>query len=87
MLIRLSIFTGGLLMAVLMGGWTHGSAAIEGATWKETLAQVPCPDVAKDGRDLKIDRTLIVDGVQYPDPVITKEDLIEELDRKCFPKH
>jgi len=84
---RLSIFAGGLLMAVVTGGWTHGSAAIEGATWREALAKVPCQDVAKDGKDLKISVTVIVNGEQFPNPTITKEDLIELLDKKCSLKH
>ena len=37
-------------------------ATFEGATWKEALAKVPCQDVAKDGKDLKITGIIVVDG-------------------------
>jgi hypothetical protein len=85
---RRAVFAGGLLVAVLLGGWTHGSApSFEGATWKEALAKVPCEDVAKDGKFLKIAAIIVVDGEKSSDPVITKEDLIEPLDKRCFPKH
>jgi hypothetical protein len=86
---RPALFASGLLMAVILGGWIHGSAAssFEGATWKEALAKVPCQDVAKDGKDLKIAGIIVVDGKQSPDPIITKEDEIEPLEKRCFPKH
>jgi hypothetical protein len=88
---RLALFGSCLLITVILGGWIHGSATptLKGDTWKEALAQVPCQDVAKDGGDLKISGViLVVDGHSQPSPVIiTKEDLIEVLDKKCFPKH
>jgi hypothetical protein len=44
--------------------------------------------VAKDGKDLKITGIVVVDGKPSPpNPIITKEDLIEPLEKKCFPKH
>jgi hypothetical protein len=84
---RLAVFAGGLLMAVIFGGWIHGSASFEGATWKAALEKVPCPNVMKDGKDLKISGTVIVDGERFSNPTITKEDLIEPVDKRCFPKH
>jgi uncharacterized GH25 family protein len=66
----------------------HGSApTFEGKTWKEALEKVPCQNVAKDGKNLKITATIVVDGKPFPNPTITKEDLIEPLDKRCFPKH
>jgi hypothetical protein len=86
---RLSVLAGGLVMGVILGGWTHGSAvpSFEGATWKDALAKVPCQDVVKDGKDLKIAGIIVVDGKPSPDPIITKEDEIEPLDKRCFPRH
>ena len=88
---RLALFGSCLLMTVVLGGWIHGSATltVKGATWKEALAQVPCQDVTKDGKDLKISGViLVVDGQPQPNPlIITKEDQIEMLDKKCFPRH
>jgi hypothetical protein len=86
---RLAIFGGGLLIAAILGGFTHGIAPVtyEGATWNEALAKVPCKDVAKDGKNLKITGIIVVDGKQFPNPTISKEDQVEPLDKRCFPKH
>jgi hypothetical protein len=85
---RLKVFVGGLLMALILGGWIHGSAVatFEGKTWKEALATVPCQNVTKDGKDLKISGTVIVDGNQFPSPTITKDDLMDPLEKRCFPR-
>jgi hypothetical protein len=64
-----------------------GSATFEGKTWEEALAKLPCQSISKDGKDLKISATLVVDGTAYQNPAITKEDLIKPVDRRCFSKH
>lgn len=68
----------------LHGGGT--APTFEGKTWSEALEKVPCQNVAKDGKDLKINGTVIVDGNSFPNPVITEKDRIEPLDKKCLPK-
>jgi hypothetical protein len=72
-------------LPVMLGGWIHGSAPdrFEGANWFEVLQKVPCQDIAKDGRDIRITAVLIVDGKTFEDPVIKEEDRIKELERRC----
>ena len=49
---------------------------------------MPCQDVAKDGKDLKITGIIVVGGESSPpNPTITKEDLVEVVEKMCFPKH
>jgi hypothetical protein len=75
---RLAIFGSCLLMTVILGGWIHGSPpTLKGDTWKEALEQVPCEDVAKDGKDLKISGViLVVKGQPQPNPlVVTKKKI------------
>lgn len=85
---RLTLFSGGLLIALVSGGFTHGVAVptFEGGDWREALAKVPCTNVAKAGKDLKITGIVVVDGKRFPNPTITKEDLIEPVDKRCFPR-
>jgi hypothetical protein len=65
----------------------HGSRpAFEGKTWKEALEKVQCQYVTKVGNDLKIAGLVIVDGMSFPNPTITKDDLIDPLEKRCFPK-
>jgi|GraSoi_2013_40cm_1033754.scaffolds.fasta_scaffold302872_1 hypothetical protein len=65
----------------------HGSRpAFEGKTWKEALEKVQCQYVTKVGNDLTIAGLVIVDGMSFPNPTITKDDLIEPLEKRCFPK-
>jgi hypothetical protein len=86
---QLAQLAAGLLMAVILGGWLHHGSpppSFEGATWKEALAKVPCQDVVKDGKDLKITGIIVVDGESSPpNPTITKEDLVKVVEN--FPKH
>jgi hypothetical protein len=85
---RLALIVCALLMAgtSAQARFPRGSAPYDGKTWNEALAKVPCPNVAKDGKDLKIDGTVIVDGKSFPNPVITEEDRIKPLDKRCFSK-
>jgi hypothetical protein len=83
---RLVVSTSALLIAASLGGFTHGIAAFEGKTWNEALAKVPCKDVAKDDKDLKITGTVVVDGKSFQNPTITEEDRIKLLEKRCFPK-
>jgi hypothetical protein len=77
-----------LIVAVSVSGWTHGSApSFKGANWHDVQDKVPCQYVAKVGKDLKINATLVVDGKSYPNPTVTEPGVIDELDKMCFPKH
>jgi hypothetical protein len=89
---RFALFAGCFFFVVTLSGWTHGVAqppqppTFEGATWKEALAKVPCQDVGKDGEDLKITAIIVVDGKSTTDPVLTKKDEVEPIEKRCFPK-
>jgi hypothetical protein len=73
--IQLAIVTGVLVSTCVSveARFPRGAApTFEGKTWNEALEKVPCQNVAKDGKDLKISGTVIVDGKSFPNPVITE---------------
>jgi len=85
---RIALLATLLVVVATVSGLTHGGAPIfKGATWHEVLDKVPCQYVVKVGKDLKINATLVVDRKSYPNSTVTEPGVIDELDKRCFPKH
>jgi hypothetical protein len=73
-----------IVVAFASGGWIHGIPTFEGRTWQDALARVPCQDVVRDGHFFRISAQVVVDGKPFKDPVIKDDELIRELEARCF---
>jgi len=85
---RLALITCTLLVALTSAGFFHRAPALPNfKTWKDALEVVPCKNVSKDGKDFKVTWAVIVDGKSFSSRTIREPDLIEVIERRCFPKH
>jgi hypothetical protein len=86
---RVSTCAATIGLALVSIGWTHGTYTVEAKTLREALEKIPCSYISKDGRDLKIaGLSVIANGKSQPMPiVVTKEDEIESIEKRCSLKH
>ena len=73
---------GALLRAVTSGAWIHGSPP-RYANWREALANISCQNILKDSKELKVIGPLIVDGKSYQDRIITNDEEIDAVEKRC----
>jgi hypothetical protein len=81
----------GLLgVLTVTGGYRGGLVSIpnfEGDTWREALEKAPCDIISQVGDDLQIkNAVIVVKKKSFRDPLITEEDRIKPVDKRCFPK-
>jgi len=84
---RFALFAIACLIAAASGGFLHRSGVLTYASWHDALAGIPCQKVEKVGNHLKIVGPIVVDGQTYQERTITEHDQVEELERRCFPRH
>jgi hypothetical protein len=83
------LLCGCLIAAAVSAGWTHGGlrTVLEYASWEKVAADAPCNTFEKDGRDVKVDGPIIVDGKTFEHHVITDEKRVKEIEDRCSLKH